>query len=113
MHTEVEEAVFYPAARPIARDLISEALKEHQTVDKLIMSLGRIEPDDTRFDQQMTELIKNVEHHVGEEERELFPKVRSELDVLEELGHLLIEAGVVGIDSAQAHDQLVDRLMFF
>src|SRR2546429_4983 len=76
MHTAVEEAVFYPAARPIDRELISEGLKEHETVDKLIMSLSRIEPDNARFDQQMTELMKNVEHHVGEEEGELFPKVR-------------------------------------
>jgi hemerythrin-like domain-containing protein len=88
VHAAVEEEIFYPAARevPEADALLNEAEVEHGTARDLIGKLDEMSADDEMFDANFTVLAEYIEHHVKEEEGELFPKVRkSDLD-LEALG---------------------------
>ena len=93
IHTKIEESIFYPAARGVTPELIPEALNEHDAVDRLLKQLDRMKPTDDEFDTRMAELIKDVEHHAGEEEKEMFPKVQKELGIerLRELGAQMME----------------------
>lgn len=80
IHTQIEERFFYPVAREVTEDMVPEAMEEHHVVDQLIMELRGMDPSDERFDAKMTVLIENVEHHAGEEEKEMFPAVKKQLD---------------------------------
>lgn len=86
VHTQVEEELFYPAARKVRSlsDLLDEAAEEHHVVDLLIAELQTMEPDDERYDAKYTVLAENVKHHIREEEGEMFPKSKP-IDT-EELG---------------------------
>jgi hemerythrin superfamily protein len=82
VHTRLEEEVFYPAVRKQGgelEDMIAESLEEHHVVDVLMDELQALEPDDERYEAKFTVLMENVEHHVEEEEGELFPKVKKEM----------------------------------
>lgn len=84
-HTELEEAVFYPAMDKITRaqDLVTDAHEEHEIMKMLLDQLGNMRLDDFHFDARMKVLIRNVERHIDEEEQELFPLFRK-LDVEEQ-----------------------------
>ena len=93
IHAKVEEEIFYPAAKKQLEDgqLINGALKEHDTVKDLIEGLRAMPSDDETFDQQWSELVENVQHHVEEEEGELLPQIQdSELD-LSQIGEEIAE----------------------
>src|SRR5262249_22318729 len=82
IHTQLEENVFYPAVNEEldeVTELVKESLKEHQTVKNLIQKLRRMAPGTDEFDVTFQELIRNVEHHVEEEESEMFPLAEEEL----------------------------------
>jgi hemerythrin superfamily protein len=94
VHAEIEEMIFYPSVRSWVPEEVSqvlEALEEHNVVKWLLASLERMSPDDERFDAKMSVMIENVRHHVKEEEREMFPKVRKAMprSALNELGDRL------------------------
>jgi hemerythrin superfamily protein len=96
-HAAIEEQVFYPAVRsavPEATGDVLEALEEHHIVKWVLSELEGMDPTDERFDAKVTVLMENVRHHVREEEGELFPEIRSEMDrkALVELGGKLQEA---------------------
>ena len=83
MHAQLEENVFYPAVNEETDEgpeLVKESLEEHQTMKALIKSLRDMGPDNKAFDTKFKELIQNVEHHVEEEEREMFPLAEEELE---------------------------------
>ena len=96
MHAQLEENVFYPAVNEETDEgpeLVKESLEEHQTMKDLIQALRDMGPDNKAFDTKFKELIRNVEHHVEEEEREMFPLAEEELeedmeDLLEEMQEL-------------------------
>jgi len=75
-HAQLEERVFYPAFEEAAdeegKQLVEEARHEHAEVKTLIEELRDLDDDET-FDDQFRELMDNVEHHVQEEEAEMFP----------------------------------------
>ena len=88
VHATIEEEIFYPAARDAIDDesLLNEAEVEHQSAKDLIAQIQASDPADALFDAQVKVLGEYVNHHVEEEEGELFPKVReADLD-LEGLG---------------------------
>jgi hemerythrin-like domain-containing protein len=89
-HAQLEENVFYPAVNEETDEgpeLVKESLSEHETVKTLIQELRSMAHDDTdAFDTKFQELIQNVEHHVEEEESEMFPLAEQEL--LEDLDDL-------------------------
>ena len=90
-HTTIEEEIFYPALQSKLADQIREARSEHQKVDQLLRQMSKIQAEDVRFTEMLTELQQNVEHHAGEEEREMFPQARELLgqDTLRQLGQQL------------------------
>lgn len=89
VHATIEEKHFYPATRNArTEELLQEAVEEHLGVKRLIADLLEMSPEDAQFDAKVTVLKEQVEHHVEEEEGELFPKVTRMFkeDELEDLG---------------------------
>ena len=81
-HTQLEENVFYPAVNEETDEgpeLVKESLSEHETVKTLIQELRSMAQNTDAFDAKFHELIRNVEHHVEEEEAEMFPLAEEEL----------------------------------
>ncbi|MEO6744818.1 MAG: hemerythrin domain-containing protein [Caldimonas sp.] len=88
VHAAIEEEIFYPAVRDALDDtkLLDEAEVEHQAAKDLIAQIQDSDPGDSLYDARVNVLGEYVNHHVQEEEGELFPQVRdAELD-LESLG---------------------------
>ena len=78
LHEEMEETLFYPqlkAEKP-TEDLILEAYQEHHVMDLLIEEISALKPSDEEWQPKIKVLQENTEHHIEEEEGELFPKVR-------------------------------------
>ena len=78
VHAQVEEEIFYPAVHPVIGDdaLMDEAVVEHAGAKDLIAQISTMKPSDPLFDTKLTVLGEAVDHHVKEEQREMFPKVR-------------------------------------
>jgi hemerythrin superfamily protein len=96
LHTEMEETHFYPAAAkatPGSGELTAEAEKEHAEVKQVIAELERMQPEDAAYAGTMEKLEQLVQHHVEEEEGELFPKVAEALgsERLESIGAAMEE----------------------
>jgi hemerythrin superfamily protein len=97
VHAQIEEEVFYPRIREEAEkvnDEVLESLEEHHLIKILVGELNDLGPGDEAFDAKMQVLQEQVEHHVKEEEKEMFPAVRKLLseEVLDELGQALVDA---------------------
>ena len=83
VHTTIEEEIFYPAVRDTNEDIsetVDEGLQEHHVVKGLMEELGEVEPAGEEWVAKMAVLIENVEHHAEEEEKEMFPPIRSRRD---------------------------------
>jgi hemerythrin superfamily protein len=81
-HAQLEEQIFYPAVHEETEEgpaLVKDAMEEHQTVKKCIQAL-RNTRDFQGFDTKFTALVRDVEHHVEEEESEMFPLAEVELE---------------------------------
>jgi hemerythrin superfamily protein len=84
VHATIEEELFYPACREALDDdgLLNEAEVEHQSAKDLIAQIQDSEPSDALYDAQVKVLGEYVDHHVREEEDELFPQVQeTDLDL--------------------------------
>ena len=92
IHAQIEEKIFYQAFRNLPekepKRLVRESFEEHLIVKRLIAELAKMGPQDGQFDAKVTVLKESVEHHAGEEERELFPDAQKLFsdERLEELG---------------------------
>jgi hemerythrin-like domain-containing protein len=77
-HEELEETYFYPPLKqePAARDMILEAYQEHHVMDVLIEEISALKPGDEAWAPKIKVLQENTEHHIEDEEGELFPRVR-------------------------------------
>jgi hemerythrin superfamily protein len=96
IHTKAEEEIFYPALKALngeGRSLISQALKEHREVDELLTQMSRLKPHDKKFEEKFETLVENVEHHIQEEEGEIFQFAEENCSAqeLDDLGHELEE----------------------
>ena len=78
MHAKVEEEIFYPAVRERIKDddLMNEAQVEHNSAKQLIAEIERMSGDDEMLKATVMVLSEYINHHVREEENEMFPKVR-------------------------------------
>jgi iron-sulfur cluster repair protein YtfE (RIC family) len=89
-HTFIEEKVLYPMLEQYEalKDLVLEAYEEHKQVKTLIREIEKLAEGSERFDAKLKVMGENVEHHVDEEENQMFPKVRKVLgnQQLERLG---------------------------
>ena len=95
-HTYIENEVMYPRVRallPSVEDDVLESYEEHHVADVLVVELSAMKPDDERFTAKTTVLIENVRHHMEEEEKDWFPKVREGLSrsVLQDIGAEMID----------------------
>jgi iron-sulfur cluster repair protein YtfE (RIC family) len=90
IHARIEETIFYPVLEKAkeSRDITLEAFEEHRLVKQLLNELAAEAKDDEKWTAKFTVLKENVEHHVEEEEGELFKKARKVLtkEEIEELG---------------------------
>jgi hemerythrin-like domain-containing protein len=87
VHADIEEEIFYPAMRESIDDdlLLDEAEVEHAAAKDLIAQIQAMDPDDALYDAKVLVLGEYVEHHVEEEESEIFPAAEKsgvDLDVL-------------------------------
>ena len=96
LHTKIEEEIFYPALEDSkeTRDITLEAYEEHSLVKQLLSELEAAPKDTEEWTAKFTVLKENVEHHVEEEEGEMFTKARKALseDEIETLGDRIQEA---------------------
>ena len=81
IHARIEETIFYPALEKAdeTRDITLEAFEEHRLVKQLLGELESMAKDSEEWTAKFTVLKENVEHHVEEEEGEMFPKARKVL----------------------------------
>ncbi len=94
IHMVTEEKVFYRAVNDRTGEIgreVDEGVEEHRVAKTLIDEIERLKPASDQWVAKMTVLIESVEHHVDEEEEELFPSVRSSSKVgwREQLGERL------------------------
>ena len=96
LHAKIEEEIFYPALEDAdeTRDVTLEAYEEHRLVKQLLAELETESKDTEEWTAKFTVLKENIEHHVEEEEGEMFKKARQVLseEEIEALGNQLQEA---------------------
>ena len=90
VHEIIEEEIFYPTLKqhPKAKDVVLEGYEEHNVVDTLMGELEALDVEDETWGPKAKVMIENIEHHIEEEEGEMFKTARSVFDKaeLEELG---------------------------
>jgi hemerythrin-like domain-containing protein len=81
LHTEIEERLLYPEMKkhPGTKKLAGEALEEHGEVKRLLQELPKLSPGEERWSDMIEELDHAVQHHVREEEEQMFPAARREI----------------------------------
>ena len=96
MHAQLEEEIFYPAFKAASRgtdaeDLFYEAAEEHHIVDMVLPALKAANPKSKEFTAKASVLKELVEHHIKEEESEMFAEARELFgdDQLRELGDMM------------------------
>lgn len=90
VHAEIEEQLFYPAVRDAkpTHDIVLESFQEHAQVKNVLADLDSADKKTEDWLAGLKVLMEDVQHHVGEEENELFPKVRDKVLSKEELEDL-------------------------
>src|SRR5215207_1494224 len=90
VHEIIEEEIFYPALKshPKAKDIVLEGYEEHHVVDLLMSELEELDVTDETWGAKALVMKENIEHHIEEEEGEMFKQARSVFDEaeLDELG---------------------------
>jgi hemerythrin-like domain-containing protein len=89
-HERMEEDVFYPALREHAKakDIVLEGYEEHHVIDMILDELLDVPEESDQWKAKLKVLQENIEHHIEEEEGEMFKKAHQafEKEQLEELG---------------------------
>lgn len=97
VHTQIEEQVFYPYlienGNEELQDITKEGIEEHHQAKTLIREIKNLSDESEKLDPKLQVLMEDIEHHVQEEEGEMFPMVVEQFDgdTLEELGQELQE----------------------
>jgi hemerythrin superfamily protein len=97
VHATIEEEIFYPAVKKArsenVKDEVREGYEEHKQIKSLLAETSKVTPDDETWDMKIKVLKEDVEHHVKEEEGEMFPDAKKFLGEkrLMELGEQLEE----------------------
>jgi len=80
VHAAIEEEIFYPAVKKArsehVKDEVREAYEEHKQIKSLLAQVSSITSADEAYDMKIKVLKEDVEHHVEEEEREMFPDAK-------------------------------------
>ena len=95
VHEIIEEEIFYPELKshPKARDIVLEGYEEHGVVDTLMGELEDLPVDDETWGPKAKVMKENIEHHIEEEEGEMFRQARQVFDdaELDDLGRRMEE----------------------
>jgi hemerythrin-like domain-containing protein len=95
VHETIEEEIFYPALKehPKAKELVLEGYEEHHVVDTVMAELEGLDVSDESWGAKANVMKENVEHHIEEEEREMFKQARQVFDKqeLQDLGDRMAE----------------------
>ena len=86
-HMAIEQEIFYPRIKEVQSDLVNESFEEHAVAELALKRLLMTDAEDEAFQARVTTLKELIQHHVEEEEQELFPKVEKALEE-EELSRL-------------------------
>ncbi len=97
VHAAVEEQFVYPLIRAKVDgggDMADEAIEEHQQAKRLLADLEKLDAGSAEHSTAMQQLMETIRHHVEEEEGDVFPKLRSEVDegTLDKVGTLVEQA---------------------
>jgi hemerythrin-like domain-containing protein len=91
VHEAIEGEIFYPALKdhPKTRDIALEGYEEHHVVDTVMGEMRELSVSDETWTAKFAVMKENLEHHIEEEEQDMFPKARKvfeqeELDALGE-----------------------------
>ena len=95
VHMQAEEQIFYPAMRQFQEeeDMVVEAYDEHNLVKGLLVQMNELEPSSPEFQENLKQVKAGIEHHVTEEEGEMFPDAQEKLGEtrLSEMGERIME----------------------
>jgi hemerythrin-like domain-containing protein len=96
IHAQIEESIFYPSIKQAAetREIVLEGFEEHHVIKMLLKELETLPVDTEQWTAKLKVLKENVEHHVEEEEQEMFQKAREVLseDDINRLGAQMEQA---------------------
>jgi iron-sulfur cluster repair protein YtfE (RIC family) len=98
VHTEVEETIFYPYLMENGdeelKKITKEGIEEHRQAKMFLREISGLTDDSEKFEPKMKVLMEDIQHHVQEEEGQMFPMVEEQFDssVLEELGTAVAKA---------------------
>jgi len=91
IHAQIEEEIFYPALKKAneTREVTMEGFEEHKVIKQLLTEMEGLSPDNEQWTAKLSVLQENVEHHVEEEEGEMFKSAREAFskEQLEDLGN--------------------------
>jgi iron-sulfur cluster repair protein YtfE (RIC family) len=82
LHTRIEEKILYPELKKHSgtKELVEEALEGHGEVKQMLQEIGKLSAEDDQWSEMVNELKMAVQHHVSEEQDQMFPAARKELD---------------------------------
>lgn len=82
LHMEYEEELFYPTIKenPATKNIVLEGYEEHNVAKTLLKELQELPVEDEMWLAKLTVLKENIQHHVQEEEQNMFPKVEKMID---------------------------------
>jgi hemerythrin-like domain-containing protein len=100
IHERIEEEIFYPALKehPKAKDIVLEGYEEHHVVDEVMGELEQTDVTDETWTAKFKVMKENIEHHIEEEEGDMFKQARQVFsdDELEQLGARMMELKKLG-----------------
>ncbi|HZI20091.1 MAG TPA: hemerythrin domain-containing protein [Pyrinomonadaceae bacterium] len=95
IHTQIEEKIFYPSIKQAAetREITLEGYEEHHVIKTILEEMQGLDVTDEQWTAKLKVLKENVEHHVEEEEEEMFQKARNVLteEEITQLGEQMME----------------------
>jgi hemerythrin-like domain-containing protein len=100
IHERIEEEIFYPALKehPKAKEIVLEGYEEHHVVDEIMGELEATDVTDEQWAAKFKVMKENIEHHIEEEEGDMFKQARQVFsdEELEELGARMMELKKLG-----------------
>jgi hypothetical protein len=100
IHERIEEEIFYPALKehPKAKEIVLEGFEEHHVVDEIMGELEATDVTDEQWAAKFKVMKENIEHHIEEEEGDMFRQARQvfSAEELEQLGTRMMELKKLG-----------------
>jgi hypothetical protein len=83
-HSVAEEVLVYPEVeKKVSSEEAEHARKEHAEAEESLQRLEKLDPDDPAFDNELATLMREIRHHIEDEEEEMFAHMRQNIDAEE------------------------------